>query len=335
LSWGLWLTSWLKWADVKIKKNRWGLFLIFFLLLSQDTLFSESSVVEKIIAVVNGEVILLSEIETTLSPLRKQLQAAYEGEELVENLTRAREEILNKLIDTKVLLQEAKSRSIEVSPGEVRAMLENVKKTFASEDKFKQALEEQKITLAKFSQRLENQLCIKRLVDQEVKLKVSVDIEEIRNYYETNRSEFFHETKYRIKHILIKDSPGEEVEKKAQEVLAKIKQGEDFSMLAKEYSEDPNASSGGDLGFLEEDKLIPEIREVIKALKVGEASDIIKTRLGYQIMKVEAVKEAQAKNFDEVKEQIRQNFFQEKFAEIYQKWLANLKENSYISIKKD
>ena len=320
---------------MKIKKIYFLIAFAIFLLFSQIAVSSESSVVEKIVAVVNGEVILLSEIETTLSPLRKQFQAAYEREELVENLTRAREEILNKLIDTKVLLQEAKSRSIEVSPGEVKAMLENVKKTFTSEDKFKQALEEQKITLAKFSQRLENQLCIKRLVDQEVKLKVSVDIEEIRNYYETNRSEFFHGTQYKIKHILIKDSPGEEVEKKAQEVLAKIKQGEDFSMLAKEYSEDPNASSGGDLGFLEEDKLIPEIREVIKALKVGEVSDIIKTRLGYQIMKVEAVKEAQAKNFDEVKEEIRQKLFQEKFAKTYQKWLANLKENSYISIKKD
>jgi len=312
----------------------WWIALISFLFLSQNTVLPEPSVVERIVAIVNGEVILLSEVENTLSPLRKQYQAAYEGEDLAKKLAQVEEEILNKLIDTKILLQEAKSRSIEVNPGEVKAMLESTKKMYISEDKFKQALKEQGFTLAQYSKMLEDQLHIKRLVDQEVKLKTSVDIEEIRNYYNTNKSEFFHETQYRIKHILIKDSPGEDAEKRAQEVLAKLKEGEDFSILAKKYSEDPNASSGGDLGFLEEDKLIPEIKEVIKTLKLGEASDIIKTRLGYQIMKVEAIKEAQAKNLDEVKEEIRQKLFQKKFAKIYQEWLAALKKNSYIYIKK-
>lgn len=308
-------------------------FAIFFFL-CHNTVLSEPVVVERVVAIVNGEVILLSELESALSPLRKQYEVTYEGEELVNKLNQAKEEILNKLIETKILLQEAKSRSIEAGAKEVSAMLENVKKTFASEEKFTEALKEQKLTLTQFSERLENQLRIKRLVDQEVKLKAGVDIEEIRNYYETNKDEFFHKTQYRIKHILIKDKPGEEVEKKAQEVLAKVKEGEDFSMLAKKYSEDPNALSGGDLGFLEEDKLIPEIREVIKTLKAGEVSGIIKTRLGYQIMTVEAIKEAEAKSFDEVKEKIRQNLFEKKFPKIYQEWIADLKQNSYIYIKK-
>ena len=310
-----------------------GLILLAFLLLNPEAVFPEASVVEKIVAIVNDEVILLSELESVLGPLRRQYEATYEEEESGKRLARVKEEILNKLIDTRILLQEAISRSVEISPQEVKAMLENAKKAFASEDKFKKALQEQNLTLDDFSKRLEDQLCIKRLVDYEVKLKLSVDIEDIRNYYETNRGEFFHGTQYRVRHILIKDIPGEEVEKRAQEVLAKIKEGEDFSILARKYSEDPKASSGGDLGFLEEDKLIPEIREVIKVLKVGEVSDIIKTRLGYQIMKVEAIKEAEAKNFDEVKEEIRQRLFQGKFAKAYQEWLTALKKNSYIYIK--
>lgn len=288
---------------------------------------------ERIVAIVNDDVILLSELKNALAPLRKQYEAVYEGEELDKRLAQAKKDILDKLIETKILLQEARSRSIEVSPREVKSMLENVKKSFSSEDKFQEALAEQGLTLEEFSKRLEDQLRIKRFVDQEVKMNISISVEEMRDYYEANKSEFFHEAQYRIKHILIKDSPGKEADAKAQEVLAKIKGGEDFSIVAKEYSEDPNAPSGGDLGFLERDKFIPEIRKVVEQLKVGEVSDIIKTRLGYQIIKLEAIKEAETKDFDEVKQEIRQKLFQKKFVEKYQEWLAELKKNSYIYIK--
>ncbi len=318
-------------AQIKFKLER-CIAVVIFLFLNAKIILSEPAVVERIMAIVNDEVILLSEVESIVSPLRKQYEAVYQGEELAKKLAQAKEEVLNKLIETKILLQEAKGRGVEAAPQEVEAMLENVKKTFESEDTFAQALEEQKLTLSDFSKRLEDQLRIKRLVDQEVRLKIDVGIDEMQNYYEINKTKFFHETQYKLKHVLIKDSPPE-AEKKAQEALAKIKEGEDFSIIARKYSEDPNASSGGDLGFLEKDKLIPEIREAIDTLKVGEISGVIKTRLGYQIIKIEAVKDAEEKSFDEVKEEIKQELFQEKFAKAYQEWLAVIKKNSYIYIK--
>jgi parvulin-like peptidyl-prolyl isomerase len=216
-------------------------------------------------------------------------------------------------------------------------MLENVKKMFASEDKFKQALEEQGLTVGLLSKRLEDQARIKRLVEQEVKLRVSVDVEEARRYYEANKDKFFHGMQYRLQHILIKNIPGKEseAEARAQEALIKIKGGADFSLVAKEYSEDPNASVGGDLGFMDKDELMPEMREAVEPLKAGEVSGIIKTRLGYEIIKVRAIKEASAKSFDEVKVEITQKLFQEKFASAYNNWLAGLKKNSYIHINKE
>lgn len=297
-----------------------------------------AGVVERIVAIVNDEVILLSELDSAFEPLAKQLEASYKdkGDQLKKEIAAAREEILNKLIERKILLQEAKARGIEADPQEVNGMLENIKKTFATEDKFKEALEEQKLTPDQFSRRIEDELMMKRLVDQEVKLKISVGLEEMQSYYETNKNIFFHDRQYRIRHILIKESAaGAEGEIKAREALEKIKNGEDFSIVARGYSEDPTAASGGELGFMEKDKLIPEIRELIETLKIGEISGIVKTRLGYQIIKLEAIKEAEAKNLDEVKEEIRQRLFQEKFATSYKEWLDSLKQKSYIYIKKE
>ena len=311
------------------------LFIMF--ILAGPSAFSDSQVVERIVAVVNDEVILLSELEDAFSPLRKQYQVSNQGEELVNKLARGKEEVLNQLVETRILLQEARARSIEVSPEEVAAMFENVKIMFPSEDKFKQALEEQGLSPTLLSKRLEDQARIKRLVEQEVKLRISVDGEEARQYYETNRDKFFHGIQYRLQHILIKNIPGKESEAaaKAQEVLAKIKEGADFSLLAKEYSEDPNTPVSGDLGFLEKDELMPEMKEIVETLKAGEVSGVIKTRLGYEIIKVGAIKEASAKGFDEVKEEITQKLFQDKFASAYNQWLEGLKKNSYIQIHKE
>ena len=320
-------------------KRGFGFLLVLFIMviLAGPPAFSAPQVVERIVAMVNDEVILLSELEDAFGPLRTQYQVSYQGEELVNRLAKGKEEVLNQLVETRILLQEARARSIEVSPEEVAAMFENVKKIFSSEDKFKQALEEQGLSPALLSRRLEDQARIKRLVEQEVKLKISLDVEEARRYYETNQDKFFHGRQYRLQHILIKNIPGKEseAEAKAQEVLAKIKEGTDFSLLAKEYSEDPNTLAGGDLGFLEKDKLIPEMKEVVENLKVGEVSGVIKTRLGYEIIKVGAIKEASAKGFDEVKGEITQKLLQDKFASAYNQWLEGLKKNSYIHINKE
>ena len=139
-----------------------------------------------------------------------------------------------------------------------------------------------------------------------------VDEEQIRDYYEEN-IDLFKETKQvKAKHILFKlgETASQEEEAKVKEkalgVLKRAKEGEDFSQLAKRFSEDPGTKEDGDLGYFAADQMVKPFESAAFALKKGEISDLVRTPFGYHIIKVEDVKEAKTKTFEEVREQIAQ-----------------------------
>ncbi|MBW1667032.1 MAG: SurA N-terminal domain-containing protein [Deltaproteobacteria bacterium] len=141
--------------------------------------------------------------------------------------------------------------------------------------------------------------------------KVKITDKDIEAYYEDNIAMFREKKKVRARHILFKlrpDAPKEKVEevrKKALAVLEKVRKGEDFAALAKKYSEGPTASKGGDLGYFSAGQMIKPFEDAAFKLKKGEVSDLVRTRFGYHIIKVEDIKEARTKSLDEVRKQIK------------------------------
>ena len=143
------------------------------------------------------------------------------------------------------------------------------------------------------------------------KSEVRVTDQQVEYYYEDNREMFKQEKEIRARHILFKldsNAPEEEVEKvreKASVVLEKARGGDDFADLAKKYSEGPTAQKGGDLGYFTEGRMVKPFEEVSFKMKKGEISDLVRTRFGYHIIKVEDVKEARAKTLEEVSNEIK------------------------------
>jgi len=143
------------------------------------------------------------------------------------------------------------------------------------------------------------------------KSEVKITNKQVRDYYEENREIFRQEKEVRARHILFKlaQNASEEEEKKVREkasmVLEKARKGEDFPNLAKKYSEGPTAQKGGDLGFFSEGQMIKPFEEAAFKMKKGEISELVRTRFGYHIIKVEDVKEERQRNLDEVREEIR------------------------------
>ncbi len=152
------------------------------------------------------------------------------------------------------------------------------------------------------------------LIDPEsLKAQVKVTDAEIRDYYEYHLDTFKQPKKVRARHILFKlgeDATEEEkeaVRKKAQEILKKVNQGEDFAALAEKYSEGPTSSKGGDLGYFSAGQMVKPFEDAAMAMKEGEVSEPVRTQFGYHLIKVEDIKEARTKPLDEVQNQIKEN----------------------------
>jgi len=157
--------------------------------------------------------------------------------------------------------------------------------------------------------RLKRYIIIRKYITEKLKEK-PVPEEEMKDYYEKNKKEFVIPEKRKASHIIVSD------ENKAKELLKKIKEGADFSQIAKENNIDGSKNKGGDLGWISKGYMIKEFEEVAFSLKKGEISDVIKTKFGYHIIKVEDIKPEEEKNFEEVKESIRKKIEEERIKQL-------------------
>ena len=289
-----------------------------------------AGIIERIVAVVNGGVITLSELEEFLGPERVRR----EGVDVDRERKGARRWALERLIEKKVLLQEAKDQGIEVREERIDRRIEEMKGRFALEEEFRQALREENLTEAKLRRRIKEDLMVSLLIDREVRAGVRVGEEEIRLFFEENRERFKEPEEVGLSHIFIRVKEGEVwKEKKGEELLRRLREGADFSLLAREYSQGPTAGEGGRLGFLKRGELSPEFAGAISGLAVGEVSDLIKMEDGFHIVKLEGRKAARPMELSEVREGIESLIFAEKAEKRYQEWIRELKNEAHIEIR--
>lgn len=267
--------------------------LIFFLVTSGNI---QAEVVEKVIAVVNGEIILLSELDSIVKPIVVDNKNKFEGEEGKKKLKELKNDILNRMIEEKLIVQEAKEKNIEVSKGEIENALKETKNRFTSESEFEKTLKSQGMTLDRLKERVKENLMAQRLMGSEVKSKVLVDDKEIEEFYKNHKDEFKEPDKIRVSHILVKVKEKDDEEKalkKINEILGKFRLTEveagKFAELAMEFSEDESTKEkGGNLGILKKGDMVKEFENAAFSLKEGEFSNIVKTPLGFHIIKLDA-----------------------------------------------
>ena len=177
---------------------------------------------------------------------------------------------------------------------------------------------------------------MKKLVDLEVKSKVMVLPSEITEYYEKHRLEFRQDERVRLRHILRKAEDGvsfELAKVEIQDIYTKLKQGKDFSELAKTYSQGTNKEEGGDMGYIKRGDMLEVIDRIIFSLSPGEISKPVRSKVGYHIFKVEDVKYSGYLSLDDVHNDIKKMLFQRKFKKKLDEWVAELRSKAYISIK--
>ncbi len=297
-------------------------------------------VVERFVAVVNSEVIFLSELEEYGKRFFEEVQKKALPSERQEKLNQARKEVLDQLVESKLLEQEIKKRKIEVTDKELDATIEDIlKQNRIALDDMKMALAKQGMTLAGYRERLRDDIGKMRLVSREIKSKIVINEEDVRKAYKDRIQEFTIPLQVRVQQIFFavpRDASPDRVavvEREAGEVLERAKKGEAFFGLAQKYSQSPEGKEGGELGFFKSKELIPELEEAAFPLKTGEISPLVRSPEGFHIMRVMERKGGEPKSFAEVQIKIREEMLQAETEKRFREWIKVLKEKAYIEIK--
>jgi len=282
-----------------------------------------SVVVDRVVAVVDNEVITLSDLQR-----EEALKKSETGQD--DRL------ILEDMIDRKLQMAAAKREGVDVTDKELDdAVADIMKRNNMDVMQFNMALTKEGLTLEQYKEELREQITLSRLFNKNVRSSVNVDEAEAREFYQNNLKTFSLPEEIRVRRIFLSmpdhatPDQAASIEKKAQSVYARLRQGEDFVHLVREVSQGETASLDGDLGFIRRDDALPEIAAAARALKPGESSSPFMCAGGYNIIKLEEVR-TPVKPFEKVKDEIMKTLYEQKLENTYRSWLQALRGESHI-----
>jgi len=314
--------------ELQMSKKMCVVLVVVCLFVTGAFVYAQEEIVDRIVAIVNNDIITLSELNEATRPYRERIDVSdksrAEKNEMIQSLEH---DILHKMIDRVLTRQEAARRNITVSDADIQAAIENFKKqNNLDQEGLEKGLEAEGITLAEYRDRIREDILQSMLINREVRSKVIITREDIAAYYENHADAFKGEKKYKLHNILLETRQG------IQEVEAMLEKGVPFQEAARQYSVAPNADDGGDLGVFDIGNFNETIRDAVLPLKEKEYSDIIQAGRGYQIIYVEDIQETGGKTLDQAKDEIQDILYKEQVEQKFADWIASLKENAHVKI---
>jgi len=299
-----------------------------------------AEVVDRIVAVVNNDIVTLSELNNAFETYQKRIEASYKGQDLVKVVAEARLAMLNKMIDQSLIDQEAKKSGIVIKDDEVTDTIKDFldRRKMKMEDLLK-SLANDRSSFEEYKKEVKDQLLRMRLVRREIKSKVAVSDEEIGSYYLKHREEYEGKEAVRIKQILVPfpKNVDEATKVKLRGDMAaihkRLKDGEPFDMLAARYSQEAAAAAGGDIGFIERGMILPAVEDVAFSLQRNETSGIIESPIGLHIIMAVDRRGEGIKPIESVRTEIRDKLEEEQMEKKYTEWIKELRNKSHIEIK--
>ena len=298
-----------------------------------------AEIIDKIIAVVNDDIITLSELKEITVPYLKRMRAKYSLDYNEEQIRETERRILDQLIDERLVKQELVRLEIKATEKEITiAVKDMMESSNLSEDQFKKALAEQGLTLEKYREQMKYEMERMRLLDMEIRSKIQIKDKEVEEYYKEHMASYNTPPEVRLQQILLIVPPEADEEaikrirEKAEEIAQKIKNGENFNKMVKLYSQDSSAATGGDIGFFKQGELQPAIDKVAFSLYLGEASAAIQTSAGFHIIKVLDKREKQKMTEEERKKEIESILYNQGIEDNFKQWLKELRKKAFIQI---
>ncbi|MFO7173530.1 MAG: peptidylprolyl isomerase [Bacillota bacterium] len=249
------------------------------------------------VATVNGEVITKQELYDAL--------VAQGGPQTLE-----------RLIQDRLVRQEARKAGVTVTAGEVQAEIDKIKEQMGGEAQFQFVLGQYGMTLEDLKQRVETNLYIKKILEPQIRQELTE--EKLRQYFEEHKEDY----EFRARHILV------ETEEEANQIVEQLKAGADFAALAKEKSKDTaSAVKGGDLGFFGRGEMVPEFEEAVLTAPVGGDPQVVKSAYGYHVVQVLM----RSPTFEQVRDEVESQALEDELSARSVTWMEELKEKAQIT----
>ena len=319
-------------------------FLLFFLVAAHS--FGEH-IIDRVVAVVNNDVITLSELDRTGREFFARVKDKAPEAEMDRALEKAREEVLSSLIDKTIVRQQAEHLSITVTEEEIDTAVDQVMaRNNATIEDFRRELASMNIPEQEYRDNIRDQILQSKLINYEVRSRIVIIEDDIKEYYQKEYTQEKGESGYHIlqmgftwRNTVTLEEAGfdtkEEAREKAEEIRKKVLDGESFKGLAQSYSNLPSAADGGDIGLFTKEEMSEDMKDVILKMQPGEISAIIETGRAFQFFKLLSVRDGDIvvkAPYESVREEIRDILYRQEMEEQYKNWVKSLREDSYIKI---
>ncbi|MFH1784678.1 MAG: peptidylprolyl isomerase [bacterium] len=328
------------------------LFVLMFVVIFSSPVWAK--IINKPVAIVNGEIITAKEFKKLSGPVIEQYEKVLEGEDKDERLKALKKDLLNQLIEERLLIQEAKNKDVRATDIDIDDGIEEIKKNFDSDEEFKAELKKQDLSEKQFREKIKESLLVRKLIEKEVEGKIQPPSDEkVKKYYDEHEKEFERPYQIRVRHILIRVDKSADLKEQSRalnsirDIQRQLKGGADFEALAKKFSEDPGSKDkGGDVGFFGKGMMVKEFEEIAFKMKKGETSDVVKTDFGYHIIRFEESQPSKQLVLEDelelggpapikVKDFIKETIYRGELQTTFIQWIDSIKNNAKIEIKEE
>src|SRR4051794_11476879 len=296
----------------------------------------DAEVIDGIAAVVNGEVITMSQVRQVTGPRERLLHSQYTGEELQKQLKEVRTAALNDLIDRQLIVQAFREEKFSLPDYFLEQRVNDIIRENFGGDRstFLKTLQAQNYTLSQFRKDEYEKIVVQAMRGKNVKPNTIPSPNKVQEYYNQHRDLFTSKEEVKLRMIMIpsKASEGNSASQKAmaEEILGKLAAGADFARMAQMYSEDSTRDLGGDWGWVERKTLAPELEKVAFGVPVKKVSRIIELGGNYYILRVDERRGGVTKSLAEVRTDVEKRISQDESQRLQENWLAGLRQKAAI-----
>lgn len=276
---------------------------------------------DKVVAIVNNEIITQKDLNDFLNFIRLQYSREFKGKVLEEKVGAMRQDLLQRLIEDRIMLQEAKTEKIAIEPARIKSRISEIKKRYPSESEFERDLAKQGLAQVDLENKMREQMLSYNVIELKVRSKVVVGPDEITNFYNQNKREFL-KPEERVLTVINLDD-----EDMAKALSYQLRSGKKLEELATRFTFTTDT-----LSALQGQQLRSEIEDTVFKLGLNEISNPVMIEGKYYIFKLDSIIGSQQASLDEAQDKIQAYLFDKKLQEAMAKWLDELKKRSYIKI---
>jgi peptidyl-prolyl cis-trans isomerase SurA len=297
--------------------------------------FRAATLVERIVARVNNEIITQRQFDQQREKMHDQLAEQFSGAELDQKVKEESKNLLRDLIDQDLLVEKAKDDDIDVETDVIKR-LDQIRQQYSlnSLEDLQKAVEQQGLDWEDFKDQIRRDLLMRKVIEREVGGRIILSRGDARKFFDAHKAEFNSPPGVELAEILVSTQKhkAEEAQKLAQQAYNDLQTGVRWDEVVKKYSDGPEAQQGGDIGFFKQGTVAEPIADDIKNLDTNDYTKPIETKYGYMIVKILQKRVGAQPTFDQVDEQVMNYMYNMKMQEQLRAYLLQLRKESYVRL---